>query len=305
MLTLPLVLALSSLALLGISVAELVPRHRRAVLRRLAELEFQGRPKAERRAVWWRELREEIVLVLKRLGGTGEGAGETIAARLVHAGFHHPQSAAIYRGACVIGLAAGATACFVPVTVMGGSLLTALGLSLYGAILGWLAPRWYVLRRAGSRQSEIQRSLPDALDLMVVCMEAGLGLNNALQRVAEEIGTVSAALGDELRLVNLEIRAGSPRQEALRALGDRTGLDDLRQLSAMLIQTERFGTPVAEALRTHSESLRTKRRQRAEEAAAKTTVKLLFPLVLFIFPPLYIIILGPAILLMLRSMGNL
>jgi tight adherence protein C len=177
-------------------------------------------------------------------------------------------------------------------------------LSVYGALAGWLAPRFYINRRVAARHRELQRALPDALDLLVVCVEAGLGLNNALQRVAQEIGGVSRALAQELLVVNLEIRAGAPRLEALKNLGERTGLDDLRSLVAMLVQTERFGTPVADALRSYADSLRVKRRQRAEEAAAKTTIKLLFPLVFFIFPPLYIVILGPAVLMMIRSMSG-
>jgi tight adherence protein C len=137
-----------------------------------------------------------------------------------------------------------------------------------------------------------------------VCVEAGLGLNQAISRVSEEIERVSPVLADQLALVNLEIRAGTPRDEALRNLGDRTGLQDIKSLMAMLIQTDRFGTSVAQALRTHADTMRTKRRQRAEEAAAKTTIKLVFPLVLFVFPALFVIILGPAVIQILETLSN-
>jgi tight adherence protein C len=145
------------------------------------------------------------------------------------------------------------------------------------------------------RQTELTRALPDALDLMVVCVEAGLGLNQALVRVGEEIDRVSRILSEEFVLVSLEIRAGAPREEALRHLGERTGLSEFRAFVSMLIQTDRFGTSIAQALRIHADESRTKRRQRAEEEAAKLAVKLLIPIVLFIFPSIFIVILGPAL----------
>jgi tight adherence protein C len=166
--------------------------------------------------------------------------------------------------------------------------------AIWGAAVGWIAPAFYVGNRVKARQSEIQRALPDALDMLVVCVEAGLGLNQALVRVAEEVDRVSPVLSEQLVMVNLEIRAGTGREEALRRLADRTGVPEVSSLVSMLIQTDRFGTSVAHTLRVQSSSLRTKRRQRAEEAAAKTAIKLVFPLVLFIFPALFVIILGPA-----------
>jgi Flp pilus assembly protein TadB len=137
---------------------------------------------------------------------------------------------------------------------------------------------------------------PDALDSMVVCVEAGLGLNQAIVRVSDEIRHISELMSQELALVNFEIRAGTPREDALRNLGERTGLEDIRSLVAMLIQTDRFGTSVAQALRVQSDTLRTKRRQRAEEAAAKTAIKMLFPLVFFILPALFVVVLGPGMI---------
>jgi tight adherence protein C len=172
------------------------------------------------------------------------------------------------------------------------------------ALTGWAIPHVYISRRAVARSREIQRSLPDALDLMVVCVESGMGLNQALLHVSEEIGPASRAMRAELALVNLEIRTGTPRDEALRHFADRTDLPDVRSLVAMLIQTDRFGTSIARSLRLHAETMRTRRRQRAEEAAAKTTIKLVFPLVLFIFPAMFVVILGPALLHIIEQLRN-
>jgi tight adherence protein C len=166
--------------------------------------------------------------------------------------------------------------------------------ALCGAALGYLLPNMALGRMAQRRQHRIRLSLPDALDLLVVSVEAGLGLDQAIQRVSEELALAHPELCDELRLVNLELRAGKPRGEALRNLGERTGVDDLTSLTAMLIQTDRFGTSVARSLRVHSETMRSKRKQRAEEAAAKTGVKMVFPLVFCIFPAVWVVTIGPA-----------
>jgi tight adherence protein C len=170
--------------------------------------------------------------------------------------------------------------------------------------MGWVAPAFWLGARISARQKEMIKALPDALDLLVVCVEAGLGLNQAMVRVAEEIGAVSPVLGGQLTLMNLEMRGGVPREEALRNLADRTGIEDIRSFVTMLIQTDRFGTAIADALRIHSDTLRTKRRQRAEEAAAKTAIKMLFPLVFFIFPALFVVILGPAVIQVVETLGN-
>jgi len=169
-------------------------------------------------------------------------------------------------------------------------------LALAGAGLGYMLPNIVLGRLAKKRQHRIRLSLPDALDLLVVSVEAGLGLDQALVRVGDELSVTHPDLSDELRLINLELRAGKPRSEALHNLGARTGVDDLVSLVAMLVQTDKFGTSVAQSLRVHSQSLRTKRRQRAEEAAAKTGVKMVFPLVFCIFPALYVVTLGPAVI---------
>ncbi len=174
--------------------------------------------------------------------------------------------------------------------IMRPNILLALG----GAALGYVLPSFVLARMAKKRQHRIRLSLPDALDLLVVSVEAGLGLDQALQRVGEELAFAHKDLSDELRLVNLEMRAGNARTDALRHLAERTGVDDLSSLTAMLIQTDKFGTSVAQSLRVHSDTLRTKRRQRAEEAAAKTGVKMVFPLVFCIFPAVWVVTIGPA-----------
>jgi len=151
-----------------------------------------------------------------------------------------------------------------------------------------------------SRQQKLRLSLPDCLDLLVVCVEAGLALDQAFMRVTQELRIVHPELCEELDLVNAEIRIGRTRLEALRELGDRTGVEDIKSLVAMLVQTDRFGTSIAQSLRVHSDELRTKRRQRAEEMAAKATVKMIPPLVFFVFPALFVVILGPAVVSLYR-----
>ena len=166
-------------------------------------------------------------------------------------------------------------------------------LVVMGVLFGYLFPVAFVRWKVRKRQEDITDALPDALDLMVVCVEAGLGLNAAFVKISEEFKLSSPTLSEELDIVNREMVAGKPRQEALRALSDRTGVAEVKSLVAMLIQTEKLGTSLAQSLRVHSDSLRTKRRQRAEEAAAKTTIKLVFPLVFLLFPALFVVILGP------------
>jgi tight adherence protein C len=168
------------------------------------------------------------------------------------------------------------------------------------AIGGYLLPEFWLTARVRSRQQRLRLSLPDCLDLLVVCVEAGLALDQSFVRVTQELRIVHRELCEELDLVNAEIRIGRTRLEALRELGDRTGVDDIKALVAMLVQTDRFGTSVAQSLRVHSDELRTKRRQRAEEMAAKATVKMIPPLVFFIFPALFVVILGPAVVSLYR-----
>jgi tight adherence protein C len=174
---------------------------------------------------------------------------------------------------------------------------------LYAPIgLGFYLPNFILKSQIQSRQKKINEGLPDALDLLVVCVEAGLGLNAAMKRVAEDCKVNNPVLSQEFLLVNLEIMAGLDREQALRNLAERTGVEDLSNLCAILIQAEKFGTSIATALRVQSDSLRTKRRQRLEEKAAQTPVKLIFPLLLFIFPALMVVILGPAVIQVMETL---
>jgi tight adherence protein C len=169
--------------------------------------------------------------------------------------------------------------------------------------LGFFLPRFFLKRMIKDRQMRIRLGLPDALDLTVICVEAGLALDQALMRVGQDLHHAHPDLSDEFHLVNLEMRAGKPRAEALRNLVERTGVDDIRSLVGTLIQTDRFGTSVAQALRVHSDSLRTERRQRAEEQAAKTTIKMVPPLVVFVLPSIIFVTIGPAVIELIRQLG--
>jgi tight adherence protein C len=169
--------------------------------------------------------------------------------------------------------------------------------------LGYLIPDMWLTWRVAARQRRLRRALPDTLDLLVICVEAGLGLDQALMKVSQDMKITHPELSEELQLVNLEMRIGKTRIDALRELARRTGLDDLKALVAMLIQTERFGTSIAQSLRVYSDDMRVKRRQRAEEMSAKTSVKMVPPLVFFIFPALMVVILGPAIIAIMRQLG--
>ena len=172
---------------------------------------------------------------------------------------------------------------------------------LLAAVVGYLLPELWLMWRVQARQHRLRLALPDALDMLVICVEAGLGLDQALMRVAQELRITHPQLSEELQLVNMEMRVGKTRLEAMRELARRTGVEDIKALVAMLIQTERFGTSIAQSLRVHSDDLRMKRRQRAEEMSAKTTVKMVPPLVFFIFPALMVVILGPAVIMLMRQ----
>jgi tight adherence protein C len=175
-------------------------------------------------------------------------------------------------------------------------------ISLILVAIGFYLPNLWLQIKIARRKEKIQEGLPDALDLMVVCVEAGTGLDAAINRVGEEMKFSNGVLSDEFRLMSMELRAGKDRREALKNLALRTDLEDVNSLVTMLIQTEKFGTSLGQALRVHSDSMRTKRFQKAEEIAAKLPVKLIFPLVLFIFPSLFVVILGPAAIRIFRAL---
>jgi len=218
-------------------------------------------------------------------------------ALLMKAGYREARHLTIYFG--LRGFLAVAALVLVIVTGWGQSNLT---LFLALPALGYILPRFVLKRMIKARQMAIRLALPDALDLTVICVEAGLGLDQALQRVAQELQSAHTELADELGLVHLEMRAGKPRAEALRNLALRTGVDDVRALVSVLVQTDRFGTGISQALRVHSDALRVERRQRAEEAAAKVSVKMVPVLVFLIFPAMFIVSLGPAAIAIFRTL---
>jgi tight adherence protein C len=170
----------------------------------------------------------------------------------------------------------------------------------FGALLGYMLPGLVLDRMISKRQKQIQNGLPDLLDLLIVCLEAGCSLDQGIVKATEELALAYPALAEEFQLLITETRAGKPRLEAFRNLSARTGVEDIRSLVAMLVQTDRFGTSVSQALRTHAEVSRTKRRQRAEERAAKIGVKLVFPLVFLLFPAFFTVTLGPAVIRFIR-----
>jgi len=235
---------------------------------------------------------QSLVGALRRLGEKAPKSPKemgTLRLRLVQSGYRSADAVTIFFGIRVA-FALLLFALFATSIIQRPNI----GLALGAFGLGYILPGMILARMAKRRAHRIRLSLADALDLLVVSVEAGLGLDQALTRVGSELAFAYPELSDELRLINLELRAGKPRAEALRNLADRTGVDDLSSLVTMLIQTDKFGTSVAQSLRVHSETLRTKRRQRAEEAAAKTGVKMVFPLVICIFPAIWIVTIGPA-----------
>lgn len=215
---------------------------------------------------------------------------------LIQAGYRESRHLTLYLGIRVL----AALIAFAGVVVFSG--LKSPPLLLGATALGFFVPRFFLKRKIRERQTRIRIALPDALDLTVICVEAGLALDQALHRVGEDLRHAHPDLSDEFYLVNLEMRAGKPRADALRNLVVRTGVDDIKSLVGTLIQTDRFGTSVAQALRVHSDSLRTERRQRAEEQAAKTTIKMVPPLVVFVLPSIIIVTLGPAIIQLYRTL---
>jgi len=223
---------------------------------------------------------------------------EDLAHRLSVAGFRRPQDVETYLSSKLLA------------PVLGVLLATFTGTSniiTYGLILGaagFFAPDIFLFYAIGKRKTKLNLALPDATDLLMICMEAGLGLDQAVLRVAEEMELVCPELSEELLIISREQRAGKPRLEAWRSMADRVDLDTIRQFVAMLVQTEKLGTPIARALGIFADSLRTKRMLTAEENAAKTTIKLIFPLVFFIFPAIFVVLLGPAAITLMQGLGN-
>jgi tight adherence protein C len=245
--------------------------------------------------------RQAVVDTLKRLGNMSPKSAKEMSKlqqRLVVAGFRSSEAIVVFFGIRV-GVALAAFALFATPIIVRPNILVALPVCL----LGYVLPGMVLARLAKRRQHRIRLGLPDALDLLVVSVEAGLGLDQAILRVGQELAFAHPDLCNELRLINLELRAGKGRAEALHNLAERTGVDDIHSLVAMLVQTDKFGTSVSQSLRVHSDTVRTKRRQRAEEAAAKTGAKLVFPLVFCIFPAIWVVTIGPAAIKFINVLG--
>ena len=255
----------------------------------IEEKKFSGKQK---------ERVEQTLISIGKLVSSSPPASSKAQLLMIRAGYRRSDSLWAMRGVKVLLPIGFMVLVFITDLYKWNPLLT------FGAafLLGYLLPDLWLTTRVRSRQHRLRLALPDGLDLLVICVEAGLGLDQALMRVSQELRVAHPELSDELQLVNLEMRVGKTRLEALRELGRRTGLDDIKALVAMLIQTDRFGTSVAQALRVHSDELRMKRRQRAEEMAAKTTVKMVPVLVFFVFPALMVVILGPAVIAIMRQL---
>ena len=278
----------ASLSIAAVGARMLQLRHGLPALvsRRLQDVRLQPAPVSSPPSA------QALVKALKGLGARvprSPGEMGRLQLRMTQAGYRGSEALPIFYGVRVV-LAIGAFLLFATPVLIRPDLIIAL--SALG--VAYLLPGMWIGRLAKRRQHRIQLALADVLDLLVVCVEAGLGLDQAMVRVGQELEFAFPDLADELRIVNLELRAGKPRIEALKNLADRTGIEDVRSLVSMLVQTDRFGTSIAQSLRVHSDTLRTKRRQRAEEAAAKTGVKMVFPLVFCIFPAIWVVTIGPA-----------
>jgi tight adherence protein C len=251
------------------------------------------------------EIAQRLAEPLNKLLPPSATEAKKLQKQLMHAGYRSAEAPIVYRALQLTSMAG------FPLTVAGVCALTARPLQsaliyiIIAFVAGFFLPRYFLGRSIKKRQRLVRWGLADALDLMVVSVEAGLGLNAAMVKVSSELKDVHPPVADEFELANLEIRVGRERDEALRNLAERTGVDDLHSLVAMLIQTDKFGTSIAKGLRVFSDSLRTKRRQRAEQEAQKAAVKLLFPLACFLFPTLFIAILGPAALNLIDTLGKM
>ncbi|HEY2432650.1 MAG TPA: type II secretion system F family protein [Vicinamibacterales bacterium] len=284
---LPLLAFVFGSALVAAAAIAFMPGRAAAIDRRVEELAFGREPDSDDQPRM-----QSVVAMLKRIGERVPKSPRELGnlrLRLVQAGYRRDEALTIFFGIRVA-FALGMFVLFSTNLITKPNMIVALG----GLGMGYILPGMLLARMAKRRAHRIRLSLADMLDLLVVSVEAGLGLDQALSRVGTELAFAYPELADELRLINLELRAGKARSEALRNLADRTGVDDLSSIVTMLVQTDKFGTSIAQSLRVASETLRTKRRQRAEEAAAKTGVKMVFPLVLCIFPAIWVVTIGPA-----------
>ena len=225
---------------------------------------------------------------------------------LSFAGMRSPKAGAFFNGVRIIAMIVGAALCGGVAFFLDQEKVNPYSTPVLGALTGFFIPKLYLSMRIGRRQLTIIKSLPDVLDMLIICVEAGLGLNAALDRVARERTRVGAdVMGGELKYMTYELQAGVPREQAFHNLGARNGVDDLKSLAAFMVQSEKLGGSLVEALKIYATELRERRRQRAQESANKAAVKLLFPLVFFIFPTMFIVILAPAIMQLSGAMSGL
>ncbi len=232
------------------------------------------------------------------LGGAMDNGNEleknSLKIKLANAGFRNENAAPVYQGIRVVCLASFLLPALFFFLLKDGFTMRSIQWTVALGGMGFYLPQLVLWHLRTTRQKEIFLTLPDALDLLVVCVESGLGLDAAMRKVTDEMKGHAKVICEEFSLANLQLQMGRPRREVLHDLGVRTGVDDLRSLAAILIQADRFGASIAQALRVQSDSMRVRRRQRAEEKAAKTAVQLIFPLVLFIFPAIFVVLVGPA-----------
>ncbi len=249
-------------------------------------------------ALIWRELASRVGAVVP----ASSKSLPLVKRRLMRAGFRHPQAAGLFQGARLItALLFMAIAMLLAWRIHAPGENALLGVAA-GAAMGYIAPAQYLLLRIRRRQHAIARGLPNTLDLMVVCVESGLGIDQTILQVAKELQSAHPEIASEFTVMNLELRAGKRRAEALHNLAERTGVDDVKKLVAVLVQTDRFGTSIAQCLRGHAEYLRTMARQRAEERASKLAVKLVFPIFFCVLPSLFIVTVGPVITRLVRDL---
>lgn len=260
----------------------------------------EGDPQKKKNAALAAVLERATSPLEKTVTGSEAEMGK-LREQLINAGFRHERAPVMFKGLQLILAAAGLLLGGVLGLLTDGFTQGLMFKSLGGLIVGFMGPKLVLGSIGKGRKQKVFLGLPDALDLMVVCVEAGLGIDQALRKVADEMLKSHKEIGEEFGIANQQLQFGRTRAEVLQALGFRSGVDDLKQLASILIQADKFGSSVANALRVQSDSMRTKRRQMAEEKAAKTAVKMIFPLVLFIFPGIFVVLVGPAGINMYRN----
>ena len=285
-----------SIGLVTLLMALRLGRGRNRAVERIAATSSAAPARPASSALAWREL-------IGRVGRFVPASSKNLPAfkrRLVRAGFRNPNAVRVFGGLRVVGAVVFAlVGLLVALHAFSDNLLLLMGM---GAVIGYLAPTQYLAGRIRRRKRAIEKGLPNALDLMVVCVESGLGLDQTTIQVAKELEHAHPEICEEFAVMNLEMRAGKGRGEALHNLAERTGVEELKKLVAVLIQTDRFGTSIAATLRGHAEYMRTMAHQRAEEKASKLPVKLVFPIFFCVLPSLFVVTLGPVITRLVREL---